>query len=111
MNVNDARKEMKYKMKEMGFNDPTISCRRTGRSTALALIAIGEAIKNPNTEIILCNHWVPGVHANSGTFRRMNEDLMSIAQKIAHDLGLTCLEFKSNKHCIVKFNLTPWHKL
>ncbi len=111
MDVNKARAEFKRWAKEHGLKDPEMDRRRTGRSTALALMILGWVIQNPQKWARIVNHDVPGIR---DTYQ-MDSLLEQQIKDIVKTLDLKNIVFgrdpKRPTHIKIKYDLTPWEDL
>ena len=69
--------------------------RRTGKSTGIALMKIGEALHNPNKRIFIRDHY--------GT-READRILFKTVERLYHELGLKNFTFRLNDTSI-KYSL------
>lgn len=96
---NDWIKERERVLKlarESGDHDPELQNRRSGRSTGLALIIIGDALSNPNNCFTIKDHFPNRMMAD--------RHLMELTKKIINELGLVGFVFNNNNLTIC-FNL------
>ena len=79
---------LKTRISELEMEKKEVKLRRSGRTTAIALKTIGEAISNPNTPIRIVDH-----HDSSFS----NKHLCNLIQEIITSLNLKNLHVNQQK--------------
>ena len=91
----DGRKLWAEEARKLGASEEEIRTRRTGRSTGIALSALGRAMRHPGEAIVFRDH---------SDHRKANRDPFDKARHIVQDLKLQCFVFNCSG-CTVTYDI------